>query len=146
MLRSLRIKVMELSLKVELAFYLYESLIIIADSLPNDYANIARIENCKIIAILRALTGFALFAESIHPTMKPETRNGGPAKQQARHLKKPLVLQSVQPQVRRQTPISSCNCNTERRNARYRKQWARPKRSPARYTSATHKPCRLQYS
>ena len=43
---------MKLSLKIKRASYFYESLIIIADSLHNDYANITRIESCKTITIL----------------------------------------------------------------------------------------------
>lgn len=43
---------MKLSLKIKRASYFYESLIIIADSLHDDYANITRIESCKTITIL----------------------------------------------------------------------------------------------
>ena len=64
---------MELSLKIELAFYLYESLIIIADSLPNDYANIARIENCKTIAILR--TRWLCIVRRVHSSRKWSQRH-----------------------------------------------------------------------
>lgn len=82
---------MKLSLKIKRASYFYESLIIIADSLHNDYANI--------------------------------TRNAPSSAQ-----------------------FSLAIASTRRRNAQQHNQRERLKRSPARYTSATHRPCRLQYS
>lgn len=72
---------MKLSLKIKRASYFYESLIIIADSLHNDYANITRIESCKTITILLTRQFSVIPRDPLVSQMEPETRNGEPAKQ-----------------------------------------------------------------
>ena len=137
---------MKLSLKIKRASYFYESLIIIADSLHNDYANITRIKNCKTIAILRTRQ-FSLFP-GIHPSRNGarDTKWRACKTMQARHLKETARTSE------RTAPSASPNAHLVTQLQRGETQRAAPQatRTPqsplGNYTSATHRPCRLQYS